>query len=86
MPTPRFIPEDPDIEIDDPKIADLTVSQLQTLIRKTVQEAVAEVLIEFSIAAEEDARITQEAEMLDYLRTLRPTAIRTPNDQSHADD
>jgi len=82
----RFIREDPEVETDDPKIADLTVSQLQQLIRKTVQEAVAEVLIEFSIAAEVDARVTQDAEMMDYLRTLRPTAARPVPDRSHADD
>jgi|GEM_PF-3069627 len=53
---------------DDPKISELTVSQLQTLIRRTVQEAVAEVIIEFSMAAEMDAQLTYEAEMADYLR------------------
>lgn len=53
---------------DDPKISELTVSQLQALIRRTVQEAVAEVIIEFSMAAEMDAQLTYEAEMADYLR------------------
>lgn len=86
MPSSRFIPETPQSETDDPKIADLTVSQLQELIRQTVQEAVAEVLIEFSIAAEADARITEEADMMDYLRTLQPTASRRATTQSRADD
>jgi hypothetical protein len=86
MASSRFIPENPNPETDDPKIADLTVSQLQQLIRQTVQEAVAEVLIEFSIAAEADARITEEADMMDYLRTLQPTAPRRPTSQSRADD
>jgi hypothetical protein len=81
----RFIPDNPNPETDDPKISDLTVSQLQELIRQTVQEAVAEVLIEFSIAAEADARITEEAEMMDYLRTIQPASARRPS-PSRADD
>ena len=85
MKSSRFIPDHSNSETDDPKISDLTVSQLQELIRQTVQEAVAEVLIEFSIAAEADARITEEAEMMDYLRSLQPSTPRrqTP---SRADD
>lgn len=87
MPTSRFIPEHPNTNTDDPKISDLTVSQLQELIRQTVQEAVAEVLIEFSIAAEADVRITEEAEMLDYLRTLQPSpAPRRSPGSPRADD
>lgn len=58
----------------DPKISELTVSQLKHLIRKTVQEAVAEVIIEFSVAAEMDAQITYEAEMADYLRSIMQTS------------
>ena len=54
--------------MDDPRISDLTVSELQALIRKTVQEAVAEVIIEFSIAAELDEQIAREAELNAYLR------------------
>ncbi|QPC82714.1 hypothetical protein G4Y79_24020 [Phototrophicus methaneseepsis] len=46
------------------------MSQLKHLIRRTVQEAVAEVIIEFSVAAEADAQITYEAEMVDYLRSI----------------
>jgi hypothetical protein len=87
MTSSRFIPDNPEPETDDPKISDLTVSQLQELIRQTVQEAVAEVLIEFSIAAETDARISEEAEMMDYLRTLQPAAPRARRPaQSRADD
>lgn len=58
----------------DPKISELTVSQLKHLIRKTVQEAVAEVIIEFSVAAEMDAQITYEAEMAEYLRSIMQTS------------
>jgi len=55
--------------MNDPKISELTVSELQDLIRETVQEAVAEVIIEFSIAAEIDEQIQREAEMTDLLRS-----------------
>ena len=54
--------------MNDPKISELTVSQLQKLIRQTVQEAVAEVIIEFSAAAEIEAQLEYEADMVDYLR------------------
>lgn len=51
------------------RIAELSVGQLRDLIRTTVQEAMAEVLLEFSLAAEYDAQIVYEAEMNDLLRT-----------------
>jgi hypothetical protein len=54
--------------MDDPKISELTVSQLQQLIRETVQEAVAEVIIEFNAIAEAEEQLRLEAEMTDYLR------------------
>ncbi|MCU0514025.1 MAG: hypothetical protein MUE40_15825 [Anaerolineae bacterium] len=54
--------------MNDPRVSDLTVTQLQKIIRETVQEAVAEVMIEFSIAAEMDQHLAYEAEMSDYLR------------------
>lgn len=53
----------------DPKISELTVSQLQELIRSTVQEAVAEVILEFNAAAEVDDRLQFEADVTDYLRS-----------------
>jgi hypothetical protein len=63
------------------RIADLTVEELQKLIRETVQEAVAEVMIEFAMAAELDADIAVRAEMADYLRTFlleRPNLTSRP--------
>jgi hypothetical protein len=54
--------------MSDPKISELTVSQLQSLIRETVQEAVAEVMLEFHLAAEMEAQMTYEAELTDLLR------------------
>lgn len=53
----------------DPKISDLTVSQLQRLIRETVQEAVAEVMIEFHAVAQAEEQLRYEAEMTDFLRS-----------------
>ncbi len=52
----------------DPKISDLTVSQFKRLIRETVQETVAEVIIEFNAAAEMEAQLNYEAELTEYLR------------------
>lgn len=63
------------------RIAELTVEELQKLIRETVQEAVAEVMIEFAMAAELDADIAVRAEMADYLRTFlldRPNLVNRP--------
>lgn len=53
----------------DPKISELTVSQLKRLIKKTVQEAVAEVLIEINAIAEAEDELIAEAEMVEYLKS-----------------
>lgn len=53
----------------DPKISELTVSQLQGLIKETVQEAVAEVLIEINAIAEAENELIAEAEMAEYLKS-----------------
>lgn len=51
-------------------IANLTVGQLRALIQQTVQEAVAEVMIEFAITSElDEVARQQEAEMMDYVRS-----------------
>lgn len=55
--------------MNDTKISELTVSQLQQIIRNTVQEAVAEVMIEFNAAAEYEERLRYEADMTDFLRS-----------------
>lgn len=54
---------------DESLITSLTVGELKELIRHMVQEAVAEVLIEFSIAAQYDADIGYQAEMTELIRT-----------------
>lgn len=55
----------------DPKrtINDMTIEELQAVIRETVQEAMAEVLIEFAVAAEHDAQLIYQAELTDLLRS-----------------
>lgn len=71
------------------RIADLTVEQLETLIKQTVQQAVAEVLIEFSIAAEIEEEITSRAEITDYLRAAfqeRPLPLRHTESAAELDD
>lgn len=59
----------PDAEYDDQdRLDQLTVSQLREIIRHTVQEAFAEVLMEFTIAAEFEAELTYQAEVTELLR------------------
>jgi len=72
---------------EDPKITELTVSQLQRLIRETVQEAVAEVIVEFSAAAEAEEQMQFEAEMADYMRsTMQQMQRRGLASGVHLDD
>jgi L-aminopeptidase/D-esterase-like protein len=54
--------------MDEQRISDLTISQFKQLIRQTVQEAVAEVMIEFHAVAEAEEQLRYEAEITDYLR------------------
>ena len=49
-------------------IHNLTVDQLTNLIRQTVQEAMIEVLVEYSVAMQHDADIVYQAEITDLLR------------------
>lgn len=50
------------------KISDLTISEFQSLIKATVQEAMAEVLIEINAIAEAEATLEAEAEINEYLK------------------
>jgi arginine deiminase len=69
--------------MDDIRISDLTVHELRQLIRETVQEAVAEVLIEFQAVARAEEQLQFEAEMTEYLRNtmqeLSPTDTDGPS-------
>jgi len=55
--------------MDNRKISELTVSELQELITTTVQKSVAEVMIEFVMVADLEAQIAYEAEMNDLVRS-----------------
>lgn len=53
------------------RVADLTVGQLQHIIRTTVQQAVAEVIIEMQNLREmeEDELVAYEAELTEYVQS-----------------
>lgn len=55
--------------MDERKVLNLTVDELQALIRQTVRETVAEVIIELNIMAEAEQQVEIDAAMADYLRT-----------------
>jgi L-aminopeptidase/D-esterase-like protein len=57
----------------DTKVSDLTVSQLQRLIRQTVQEAVAETILEISALHQ----MTEE-ELIAYETALQEQLLRSP--------
>ena len=54
--------------MDNRPIAELTVDELQELIRRTVKKSVAEVMMEFAIEADVEAQVVYEAELNDLLR------------------
>ena len=70
----------------DLKVSDLSVSQLQQLIRETVQEAVAEVLIEFNAIAEAEEQLRVEAELAEFMRTSMQGSANSVFNSPHADD
>lgn len=54
--------------MDKRAIAELTVSELEELIKRTVKDSVAEVMMEFAIEADVEAQMVYEAEINDMLR------------------
>ncbi len=54
--------------MDKRAIAELTVSELEELIKRTVKNSVAEVMIEFALEADVEAQMVYEAEINDLLR------------------
>lgn len=52
----------------DTKISELTVGQLQRLIKRTVQQAVAEVMIEVMTISKIEDETQYEAEITEYVR------------------
>jgi len=71
-------------------LSDLTITELQTLIRQTVQDAVIEVLVEFSLAMQHDADVAYQAEMTDLLRTTLQQGLSgkpfDPDEPTPSDD
>jgi len=65
-------------DMDDRKVSELTVSELENLIKTTVQRSVAEVMIEFAMVADIEAQIAYEAEMNDLLRHEMKTYNNMP--------
>ncbi len=54
--------------MDKRAIAELTVTELEDLIKRTVKNSVAEVMIEFAMEADVEAQMVYEAEINDMLR------------------
>ncbi len=54
--------------MDDRKIMELTVDELEEVIKRSVKKSVAEVMIEFALEADIEAQIAYEAELNDMLR------------------
>lgn len=55
--------------MDKRAIAELTVSELEDLIKRTVKNSVAEVMLEFAMEADVEAQMVYEAEINDMLRS-----------------
>ncbi len=73
--------------MDELKITDLTLSELKAIIKETVQEALAEVLIEINTIAEAEADIMAEAEITEFLKTsLQRLPIKNLGHPPHLDD
>jgi adenine C2-methylase RlmN of 23S rRNA A2503 and tRNA A37 len=75
--------------IDNRKISELTVGELQDLIKSTVQKSVAEVMIEFAMVADIEAQIAYEAEMNDLVRREMKSYTMSPlnlTDTKQVDD
>lgn len=68
------------------RISELTVDELVALIRKTVQEAMVEVLIEFSVAAQHDADVVYQAEMTDMLRAALQKGLNFDSEEAPLSD
>jgi hypothetical protein len=72
---------------NDPKISDLTVSQLRRLIRETVQEAVAEVIIEINAIAQADEDFEADEDIADFLHhTMQGLPYADILDKTRLDD
>ena len=71
--------------MDNRKIVELSVGELEEIISRTVKKSVAEVMIEFALEADVEAQVAYEAEINDMLRsemqvvgTLADSALLAP--------
>lgn len=55
--------------MDNRKIVELSVDELEEIISRTVKKSVAEVMIEFALEADVEAQVAYEAEINDLLRS-----------------
>ena len=55
--------------MDNRKILELSVGELEEIISRTVKKSVAEVMIEFALEADVEAQVAYDAEINDLLRT-----------------
>lgn len=62
------------------RVTDLTVDQLQRLIKKTVQESVAEVMLEFLMTAQIEGEIALEAELVEAVHGARQRKAKRKRD------
>lgn len=60
--------------MDNRTIVELTVSELEELISRTVKKSVAEVMIEFAMEADVEAQVAYDAEINDMMRQELQTA------------
>jgi hypothetical protein len=72
--------------MDNRRISELTVSELEEIIRRTVKNSVAEVMLEFAMEVDVEAQVAYEAEINDMLRqemqsfnTVGDLELSTPN-------
>ena len=54
--------------MDNRKVLELSVAELEEIISRTVKKSVAEVMIEFALEADVEAQVAYEAEINDMLR------------------
>ncbi len=54
--------------MDNRTLVELTVSELEEIISRTVKKSVAEVMIEFAMEADVEAQVAYDAEINDMLR------------------
>lgn len=54
--------------MDNRKLAELSVGELEEIVCRAVKKSVAEVMVEFALEADIEAQVAYEAEMNDLLR------------------